>query len=108
MGLIAFSTQNWLLGIFLFCAVVVFGNGIHFFLFRLLRKKQASAQQTGFNIQKYLARPARVVLLTIGLLIALPMVPVIPAELRAELEHLRMDCARASAGMAGYQRGIPV
>lgn len=87
MGLIASSMHEWLLGIFLFCLVIVFGSGIHYFLFRLLRKRQASKVYTGLNIQKYLARPARAVLLAIGLLIVLPLVTAIPEKLRGDLEH---------------------
>ena len=72
------SQQDWLYGIFLFSAVVVFGNGIHYLVFRLLRKKQDDKRPRGLGLQKYLAWPARAVFLLIGLLIILPFVPRIP------------------------------
>jgi small-conductance mechanosensitive channel len=75
-----FSRQDWLFGVFLFCAVVVFGNGIHYLVFRLLRRQQTEARR-GLGIQRYLAWPARAVFLSIGLRIVLPMVPHIPSFL---------------------------
>jgi len=91
MALIAISRQDWLFGIFLFLAVLVLANGIHYLVFRLVRKKQTeqtAAQRNGLSIYKYLGKPARVVLLTIGLLIVLPLVPQIPAQIRDRAEQL--------------------
>ncbi len=87
MAFIVSNIHDWLLGIFLFCIVIVFGNGIHFFLFRLMRRKQNAGRAPGLNIHKYLAKPARAILLAIGLLIILPAIGVIPAGLRGKLEH---------------------
>jgi small-conductance mechanosensitive channel len=75
------SQQDWLFGIFLCSAVVVFGNGIHYFVFRFLRKHQPESRRRPTGIQKYLAWPARGVLLSIGLRIILPLVPRIPGPL---------------------------
>jgi small-conductance mechanosensitive channel len=75
------SQQDWLYGICLFSAVIVFGNGIHYVVFRLLRKHQPETRRRPTGIQKYLAWPARGVLLSIGLRIILPMVPGIPGPL---------------------------
>jgi small-conductance mechanosensitive channel len=82
------SQQDWLFGIFLFSAVVVFGNGIHFLVFRFLRKHQPETRRRSSGIQKYLAWPARGVLLSIGLRIVLPMVPRIPAPLLDRFEQV--------------------
>ena len=71
----ALSHQDWLYGIFLFSAVVVFGNGIHYLVFRMLRRQQAATAQRSLGIQRFLAWPARAVFLSIGLLIVLPFVP---------------------------------
>lgn len=87
-ALLLLSRQDWLYGIFLFCAVVVFGNGIHYFVFRLLRRQQAGERRRGLGIQRYLKKPARAVFLAIGLLIILPLVPRIPALLRARIEQV--------------------
>jgi small-conductance mechanosensitive channel len=72
------SQQEWLYAIFLFSAVVVFGNGFHYLVFRLLRRQQAATPRRSLGIQKFLAWPARAVFLSIGLLIVLPLVPRIP------------------------------
>ena len=85
MWLIILNAHDWLLGIFLFCAVVLFGNGIHYFLFRLLRKSQTEARHRSLGIRKYLAKPARAVFLTIGLLIVLPLVPKLPPNIRDQI-----------------------
>jgi small-conductance mechanosensitive channel len=76
--MVALSQQDWLYAIFLFSAVVVFGNGIHYLVFRLLRRQQAATSRRSLGIQRFLAWPARAVFLSIGLLIVLPFVPRIP------------------------------
>jgi small-conductance mechanosensitive channel len=87
MGFLVLSQQDWLYGIFLFSAVVIFGNGIHYLVFRLLRKQQAERRQRGLGIQKYLAWPARGAFLAIGLRIILPLVPHIPSPLLDSVEQ---------------------
>jgi len=75
------SQQDWLYGLLLFSAVVVFGNGIHYLVFRLLRKHQTETpRRRGLGLQKYLAWPARGVLLLIGLRIILPLAPKVPPQ----------------------------
>jgi small-conductance mechanosensitive channel len=78
MGFVALSKQDWLYAVFLFSAVVVFGNGIHYVVFRLLRRNQTETQRRSLGLRKFLANPARGVFLTIGLRIILPLVPRIP------------------------------
>src|ERR1017187_2516237 len=74
---IGMSRQEWLYIVFLFSAVVVFGSGIHYLIFRLLHRQQNEARRS-LGISTYLSKPARAVFLTIGLLIVLPYIPRIP------------------------------
>jgi small-conductance mechanosensitive channel len=76
-----------LYGLLLFCAAVVFSNGLHYLVFRLAGKHQTEARRRSLGIQKYLAKPARAVLFTVGLLIVLPFVSVIPEIFRDRLEQ---------------------
>jgi small-conductance mechanosensitive channel len=87
------SQQDWLYGLLLFSAVVVFGNGIHYVVFRLLRKHQpeGTPRRRGLGLQKYLAWPARGVLLLMGLRIILPLVPKIPPQLLGHVEQI-VEC----------------
>lgn len=78
MGLVALSKQDWIYAVFLFSAVVVFGNGIHYIVFRLLRRDQTATQKRSLGLRKFLAKPARGVFLAIGLRIILPLIPGIP------------------------------
>ncbi len=87
LATMVFSRQDWIYFIFLFSAVLVLGNGIHYLVFRLLRKDPAAPLWRTFGIQNYLAKPARAVFLTIGLLIVLPAVPNIPALFRDRIEQ---------------------
>ena len=82
----ALSRQEWLYIIFLFSAVVVFGNGIHYVVFRLIHRQQKGAGRS-IGIGMYLAKPARAVFLTIGLLIVLPYLPRIPLLVRDRVEQ---------------------
>ena len=79
MAFLVLSRQDWLYGIFLFSAVVVFGNGFHYLVFRLLRRNQTETQRRSLGLREFLAKPARFVFLAIGLRIILPMIPRIPA-----------------------------
>lgn len=82
-------TQNrWLFVIFLFSAVVVFGNGLHYLIFRVLRRREDESQHHHLGLRQYLAKPARAVFLNIALLIALPFVPGIPPALLARIQQL--------------------
>jgi len=91
MGSMALSNSDWLYGIVLFSAVVVFGNGIHFLVFRLLHKQQSASRRRGLGLQRYLAWPARGVLLSIGLRIVLPHLPKIPGLLLEQIEQI-VEC----------------
>jgi small-conductance mechanosensitive channel len=80
--------RDWMIGIFLFCAVVIFGNGIHYLIFRLLRKKQAETQSGGLGLKKFLEGPARAVFLTIAVRIVLPFVPDIAPSVRDQVDQV--------------------
>jgi len=88
MALVALSRQDWLYAIFLFSAVVVFGNAIHYIAFRLLRRSETPSQRRSLGLGTYLAKPARAVFLTIGLRIILPFVPRIPPFLLGQIEQV--------------------
>jgi small-conductance mechanosensitive channel len=68
--------------------VVLFGNGIHYVVFRLLRRQQTETGRRGLGLQKYLAWPARAVFLSIGLLIVLPFVPRISPQWLDRVEEV--------------------
>jgi len=87
MELFALSQWDWFHAVFLLSIVVIFGNGIHYLVFRLLRKQQVDKRQRALGIQRYLGWPARGALLTIGLRIILPSVPHIPALLLGRVEQ---------------------
>src|ERR1035438_1527263 len=91
MKFLGLSQQDWLFGIFLISAVVVFGNGIHWVLFRLLHRKQTDAQRQTLGLRQYLAKPARAVFLSIGLLIVMPLVPGFPPLYRGRIEQV-VEC----------------
>ncbi len=79
----AANLHRWFPPIFLFSAVIVFANVIHFFLFRVLRRREAQAASglnMGLGIQKHLARPARMVFLLTSTLIILPGIPRLPGH----------------------------
>ena len=87
MSILTMHKQDLMLIVFLFCAVVVFGNVIHFFLFRLIKRKQGDVRHLGLGIQKYLGKPARAVLLDLGVLSVVPLLPLIPQDLKHNIEH---------------------
>ena len=91
MKFLGLSQQDWLFGIFLFSAVVVFGNAFHYVLFRLLHRKQTDAQWQTLGLRQYLAKPARAVFLSIGLLIVMPLVPGFPPLYRGRIEQV-VEC----------------
>jgi len=78
MGHIVLTRQDWIYGVFLFSAVVAFGNGIHWAIFRVLRRNQTETQRQSLGLRRFLAKPARGVFLLIGLRIVLPMIPRMP------------------------------
>ena len=82
------SRHDWIYAVILFCAVVAFGNGIHYLIFRVVRNRQSPARRGRMGVREYMERPARAVLFTVGLLIVLPMVPKITPLLRGSITQL--------------------
>lgn len=91
MTFLGLSRQDWMWGIFLFTAVIVFGNGFHYLAFWILRKKQSETRTRSLGLQQYLAKPSRAVFLTIGLLSILPFVPHLPSPIHDRVEQL-LEC----------------
>ncbi|MGA3009224.1 MAG: mechanosensitive ion channel domain-containing protein [Terracidiphilus sp.] len=90
-GFLALSQKDWIYGLVLFASVIVFGNGIHFVVFRILRKQKVQTGPRDLGLKRYIALPARGVLLLIGLRIILPHLPKIPAELLEQLNQF-VEC----------------
>lgn len=86
--MLSLSEKNVLLAITLISAGLVLGNGVHYLLFRLLRRKQTEKQRKQFGVRKYLARPARLVLLAVAAEVVLPMIPGLARLLQAQLEQI--------------------
>jgi small-conductance mechanosensitive channel len=81
-------SHGWFLAIFLFCAAIFFSNGIHWLIFRLLRRKEAQGPMLGWGIQRYLGRPSRAVFMLTCVLFVIPFIPGLPADLAATIRHI--------------------
>ena len=77
--------HGWFLPLFLFCAALVFSNGIHWILFKVLRKKADQADDKdgktvgfgkGLGLHRYLGRPARAIFFVTCLFFVQPFIPV--------------------------------
>jgi small-conductance mechanosensitive channel len=74
----------WFVAVFLFCGVIVLSNVAHFIIFRVLRRKEKESKDARWgSVQQYLSHPARAIFLITCLLIALPIVPQVPAGVQA-------------------------
>jgi small-conductance mechanosensitive channel len=87
MALVALTRQDWVYAVFLFSAVVVFGNGFHYIVFKLLHRSETQSQRRTLGLGTYVAKPARALFLTIGLRIILPFVPRIPPVLLGQINQ---------------------
>ncbi len=67
--------QRWFLVIFLFCGVVVVANLLHWFVFRVLRRREEGRHGPGWGIRRHLSRPSRAIFLLTCALVVLPFVP---------------------------------
>ncbi len=89
-----FSPKDWIFVIFLFCAALVLSNVIHFIVFRILKRNQQGehSQQESHrrlaDIQRLMTSPARMVFITIGLRIVIPLIPNIPDAWRLQAEQV--------------------
>ncbi len=74
----------WFLAIFVFCAVIVLSNVVHFILFRVFRHKEKQSKDGRWHsVQQYLSHPARTIFFITCLLIVLPLVPEVSAGVKA-------------------------
>lgn len=72
--------HGWFLFLFLFCAALVFSNGVHWILFRLLRREQQEQGPGrlgfGLHLQQHLAKPARAIFALTCLIVVQHFLPV--------------------------------
>lgn len=101
MTILGLSQRDWMVAIFLFTAVIVFGNGFHYLAFLIVRKRQTDAQQRTLGVRHYLAKPARAVFLTMGFLAVLPFVPGVPEFMRSRIEQVGESLLVAFLGWLG-------
>jgi small-conductance mechanosensitive channel len=69
--------HGWFFALFLFCAALVSSNGLHWILFKVLRRKQASSEAIaiGWGMQQHLGGPARSIFVITCLFLVLPFAP---------------------------------
>lgn len=77
MGSLLGAWHGWFFVLFLCCAALVFSNGLHWILFRIVRRKQmqANSATAGWGLHKYLGGPARAIFVITCLFLVLPMAP---------------------------------
>jgi small-conductance mechanosensitive channel len=92
--------RDLLFGVLLVLIVALAVQGVHALLFRFLRGRQQTTKGR-WGIGKYLARPARAVLLAIGLRIVLPFMSRMPEDWLAWLEQLDECLLVVCAGWLG-------
>jgi small-conductance mechanosensitive channel len=79
--------HRWFFALLLFCTAIVLSNGVHFLVFRLLRRKEAQSATHHWGVQRELGRPARAILILTFMLAVLPGVPDLPAQVAALLHQ---------------------
>ena len=69
--------HGWFFALFLFCTALVFSNGMHWVLFRVLRHRHMDGKRKtlGWCIHRYLGKPARAIFIITCLFLVLPMAP---------------------------------
>ncbi|MDE1176777.1 MAG: mechanosensitive ion channel [Edaphobacter sp.] len=73
--------HTWFAAVFFFCGIIVMANLVHYVLFRVLRKKEEQTTGSAWSIKRYLSHPARAVFFMTCGIIAMPLVPALPAGL---------------------------
>ena len=99
--MISLAEKHALILLALIAAALVFGNGIHFLLFRLLRRRQTEAQRRELGVRRHLARPVRAVLLAISAEIILPLIPGISTARQGQIEQIVRIVLVLAAGWLG-------
>jgi small-conductance mechanosensitive channel len=79
--------HGWFFVIFVFCSMLVVANLVHYILFRVLHRKEASSHPLGWGLQQHLGRPARAIFLLTCLFIVLPLIPGLPDNIEAMLRQ---------------------
>jgi small-conductance mechanosensitive channel len=79
--------HGWFFAIFVFCAVLVIANLVHYILFRVLRRKETMSHALGWGLQEHLGKPARAIFFLTCLLIVLPLIPGVPDNLDSLLRQ---------------------
>ncbi len=81
------AQQRWFLIIFLLCAAFVLANLVHWFLLRVLHRKELSSLTPGWGLREHLSRPARTVFVLTCAAFLLPLVPHLPGTLETVLHQ---------------------
>jgi small-conductance mechanosensitive channel len=69
--------HGWFLPFFLFCAALVFSNGIHWIVFHVLKRKEGDRpHKFGLGLHEHLGKPARAIFAITCLFIVQPSLPV--------------------------------
>jgi small-conductance mechanosensitive channel len=91
--------HGWFLPFFLFCAALVFSNGIHWIVFHVLKRKQEDrSHRFGLGLQTHLGKPARAIFVITCLFMVQPSLPV-----THELHHdVRLTLAIAMVISLGW------
>ena len=91
--------HGWFLPFFLFCAALVFSNGIHWIVFRVLKRKQEDQRRRfGLGLQTHLGKPARAIFVITCLFVVQHSLPV-----SQELRHdVRLALAIAMVTSLGW------
>ena len=79
--------QRWFLIIFLLCAALVLANLVHWFLLRVLHRKEMSSLSPGWGLREHLSRPARTVFVLTCAAFILPLVPDLPGTVATILHQ---------------------
>jgi small-conductance mechanosensitive channel len=80
--------HTWFFAIFLLCTIIVFANGVHYILFRILRRKETETRTLRWgSMQRHLSHPARAIFFITCLLIVLPAIPDLPGGLESSLRQ---------------------
>ena len=89
MGSLLHVWHGWFLLLFLFCAALVFSNGVHWLVFRLIRHEQVEglSRPLGWGLKKYLGKPARWIFVISCLYLVVPFLPAQLANYRGDAEQ---------------------
>jgi small-conductance mechanosensitive channel len=82
-----YSHHRWFFVIFLFCGAIFFANVIHYIIFRLARRKEATSTTPGLGLREHLARPARAIFLLTCVSVSLPFIPGLSHAIEHKIQH---------------------